>query len=176
MSSRLFSPLSLRSLSLPNRVVIAPMCQYSAVDGRVQPWHLAHLGQYVVSGAGLLIVEATAVEASGRITAGCVGLYDEATENALGELMQTLRRVAPMRMAIQLAHAGRKASSARPWEGGSLVRPELGGWHPAGPSALAVSELEPPPRALSRDDIQALIARFVDSTLRADRLGFDAVE
>jgi 2,4-dienoyl-CoA reductase-like NADH-dependent reductase (Old Yellow Enzyme family) len=176
MSSRLFSPLSLRSLSLPNRVVIAPMCQYSAVDGRVQPWHLAHLGQYVVSGAGLLIVEATAVEASGRITAGCVGLYDEATENALGELMQTLRRVAPMRMAIQLAHAGRKASSARPWEGGSLVRPELGGWHPAGPSALAVSELEPPPRALSRDDIQALIARFVDSTLRADHLGFDAVE
>lgn len=176
MSARLFTPLKLRSLTLPNRVVVAPMCQYSAINGRVQAWHLAHLSQYVLSAAGMLIVEATAVEAEGRITAGCVGLYDEATETALAQLMQTLRSVAPMRIAIQLAHAGRKASSARPWEGGVLVRPETGGWQPAGPSALAVSENEPAPRELTANDVQALVQRFVEATLRADRIGFDAIE
>ena len=114
--STLFSPLSLRSLRLSNRIVIAPMCQYSAVDGIAQPWHTVHLGQLAISGAGLLIVEATAVEPIGRITAGCLGLYDEATEQAMAQLVTTLRQVSPMPLAIQLGHAGRKASSGRPWE------------------------------------------------------------
>ena len=126
--STLFSPFELRSLRLVNRIVVSPMCQYSAVDGCAQPWHTVHLGQFALSGAGLLMVEATAVEPAGRITAGCLGLYDDPTENALTDLARTLRQVSPMPLAIQIGHAGRKASSGRPWEGGQLVPEAAGRW------------------------------------------------
>ncbi len=152
------------------------MCQYSAVEGRVQPWHHAHLGSLALSGAGMLIVEATAVEAVGRITPGCVGLYDEATEAAMSDLVKMLRSVSPMPLALQIGHAGRKASSGRPWEGGRLIGEAAGGWRPVGPSAVPVTSEEAAPAALSADDLEALKARFVDTTLRADRLGFDAIE
>jgi 2,4-dienoyl-CoA reductase-like NADH-dependent reductase (Old Yellow Enzyme family) len=161
--STLFSPLSLRSLRLSNRIVIAPMCQYSAVDGIAQPWHTVHLGQLALSGAGLLIVEATAVEPIGRITAGCLGLYDEPTEQAMAELVRTLRQVSPMPLAIQLGHAGRKASSGRPWEGGQLVPAAAGGWQPVAPSAVSQLEHEPPPVALDADGLDRLCQRFVDA-------------
>jgi NADPH2 dehydrogenase len=174
--SALFTPLSLRSLTLPNRIVVSPMCQYSAVDGLVQPWHTIHLGQLAVSGAGLLIVEATAVEPIGRITAGCVGLYDDPTETALQSLVSDLRRVAPMPLALQLGHAGRKASSCRPWEGGQLVPAHAGGWQPVGPSPIAQLDNEPPPRELRAEDLARLRERFVEATRRADRIGFDAIE
>ncbi len=130
--SALFSPIRLRSLTLPNRIVVSPMCQYSAVDGCAQPWHTVHLGQLAIGGAGMLIVEATAVEPVGRITAGCLGLYDDATEAALTALARTLRQVSPIPLALQLGHAGRKASSGRPWEGGQLVPAAAGGWTPVG--------------------------------------------
>jgi len=174
--SHLFTPLKLRSLTIPNRIVVSPMCQYSAVEGRVQAWHHAHLGQMAISGAGMLIVEATAVEPAGRITPGCVGLYDDATESAMAGLVRMLRSVSPMPLAIQIGHAGRKASSGRPWEGGKLVPAHAGGWTPVGPSAAPITDDEAPPHAMSLTELDALKERFVQAALRADRLGFDAVE
>ncbi len=113
--SQLFTPLALRSLEIANRIVISPMCQYSAIDGLAQAWHTVHLGQLAVGGAGMLIVEATAVEPIGRITPGCLGLWDDATEAALGKVVAALREVSPIRLALQIGHAGRKGSSGRPW-------------------------------------------------------------
>ena len=174
--SLLFSPFSLRSLRIPNRIIVSPMCQYSGVEGCAQPWHTVHLGQFAISGAGLLIVEATAVEPAGRITTGCLGLYDDATEHALSSLVRTLRQTSPIPLAIQLGHAGRKASSGRPWEGGQLVPLAGGGWRPVAPSALPQLEGEAPPDALDRDGMERLRQRFVDAVQRADRAGFDAIE
>ena len=190
-SPRLFTPLRLRGLELANRIVISPMCQYSALEGCANDWHKVHLGQLALGGAGLLIIEATAVEPIGRITAGCLGLYDDATEQAMAALLATLRslsnlhspeperaaiRQAPMPIGLQVAHAGRKASSARPWEGGQLVTPVDGGWTTVGPSAVPHLESEAAPRELSLEDLAALKARFVDTTHRAARLGIDAIE
>lgn len=176
MTVQLFEPLSLRSIRLPNRVVIAPMCQYSAIDGRAQAWHTAHLGQLALSGAGLLILEATAVEPRGRITPGCLGLYDDACESALEGVLKVIRSVAPIPLAIQLSHAGRKASSGRPWEGGALIPADQGGWKPIAPSSVPLKESEAAPDALSREDLDRLRDQFVAAASRADRLGFDAVE
>ena len=116
--SLLFSPIALGPLTLKNRIVIAPMCQYSADEGRANDWHLVHLGQLMQSDAGLLVIEATAVEAEGRITPGCLGLYSDEAETALGRVIGALRTRlgATMPLAIQLSHAGRKASSRRPWD------------------------------------------------------------
>ena len=172
----LFSSFSLRELQLPNRIVIAPMCQYSADEGRATDWHLAHLGQLAMSGAGLLIIEATAVEPVGRITAGCLGLWDDETEAALGRVLQAVRSMGSMPIAIQLGHAGRKGSSERPWEGGQLVDPAQGGWQPVAPSAVPHKPSEKPPAAMDEAGLAALRERFVDSTRRADRLGIDAIE
>ncbi len=174
--SQLFTPIRLRSLELPNRIVVSPMCQYSAVDGTATEWHTAHLGQLALSGAGLLCVEATAVEPIGRIGPGCLGLYDDACESALAAVVRTLRAVSTMPLAIQLAHAGRKGSSARPWEGGQQIGADAGGWEAVAPSAVPHLEHERPPRALAPADLAALTARFVEATRRANRLGFDALE
>ncbi len=176
MTARLFQPLTLRSLRLPNRVVIAPMCQYSAVDGCAQAWHYAHLGQLAMSGAGMLILEATAVTPQGRITPGCLGLYDDATEEALAGVVRMMRSVAPIPLALQISHAGRKGSSGRPWEGGALIGAADGGWQTVAPSALALKDGETAPNALGHADLEELRARFVETAVRADRLGFDAIE
>ena len=167
MTARLFESLSMRSLTLPNRVVIAPMCQYSAVDGRTQPWHAIHLGQLALGNPGLLIMEATAVEPRGRISPGCVGLYDDASEESLAQTVRDVRSVSATPLALQLGHAGRKASSSRPWEGGKLLPVGAGGWERVAPSAIPVGEDEPSPTALTREDLEALIAAFVDATRRA---------
>ncbi|RIK99067.1 MAG: oxidoreductase [Burkholderiales bacterium] len=174
--STLFAPLQLRSLVLPNRIVVSPMCQYSAVEGCAQPWHSVHLGHLALGGVGLVMIEATAVEPVGRITWGDLGLYDDATEEALARTLATVRGVSQAPIGIQLAHAGRKASSARPWEGGKLIGVDAGGWQRAAPSAASYSEDEPAPHALSRDELDALKMRFVESVHRADRLGLDAIE
>ncbi len=173
---QLFTPFTLRSLVLPNRIVVSPMCQYSAVEGRAQPWHTIHLGQLALGGAGLLLVEATAIEPAGRITHGCLGLYDDATEEALAETLRSVRSVSPIAIGIQLGHAGRKASSARPWEGGQLLDLDAGGWRTVAPSAVPVAENEAAPHALARDELERVKARFVEAVRRADRLGFDAIE
>src|SRR3954471_19589709 len=113
--SALFSPITLRGLDLANRIMVAPMCQYSAVDGAATDWHFTHINTLALSGAAMFCIEATGVEAVGRITLGCLGLYDDATEAALKPIMAAVRRHSKSAVAIQLAHAGRKASSRRPW-------------------------------------------------------------
>ncbi|MDH5710013.1 MAG: NADH:flavin oxidoreductase/NADH oxidase [Hylemonella sp.] len=179
--SLLFSPLSLPSprggLPLPNRIVIAPMCQYSGIDGLAQDWHLAHWSNLLNSGAGLLTIEATGVNPEGRITPRCLGLWDDRTETALGDALQRARRLAPaMPVCIQLSHAGRKASSAVPWEGGALLTPEQGGWQTLAPSALPHLDTEAAPLELSLTQIAQIREDFVAAAQRADRLGIDAVE
>jgi 2,4-dienoyl-CoA reductase-like NADH-dependent reductase (Old Yellow Enzyme family) len=180
--SQLFSPLALGPLTLPNRIVIAPMCQYSAVDGNATDWHLVHLGQLALSGAGLLIVEATAVSPEGRITPGCLGLWNDANEAALARVLQAIRATAPgrpaqpMPLAIQLGHAGRKASSHTPWDGGQQIALDQGGWLAQSPSALPQLDGELPPQALDAAGLQEIVDDFVAAARRAARLGFQAIE
>lgn len=176
MPSVLFSPLSLRGLTLPNRIMVSPMCQYSAVDGSPTDWHLIHLGHLALSGAGLLCLEATAVEAIGRITPGCLGLYSEENERALGRVVEAIRRVSGVPLAIQLAHAGRKGSSEVPWRGGMLIPPAGGGWIPVAPSPLPHLPSETPPAMLDRDGLRRVRNAFVTAVERARRIGFDAIE
>lgn len=179
--SLLFTPLTLPSprggLTLPNRIVIAPMCQYAAHDGLANDWHLMHWGSLLNSGAALLTLEATAVLPEGRISPACLGLWDAATEAALGDTLARARRLAPpMAVCIQLAHAGRKASSAVPWEGAQLLAPAHGGWPTFGPSAVPHSPSETPPTAMSLADMARVRDAFVAAAQRADRLGIDAIE
>jgi len=174
--SKLFSPLAIGPLTLKNRIIIAPMCQYSAQDGQAQDWHLMHLGSLALSGAGLLITEATAVSPEGRISAADLGLYDDATETALGRVLAAVRKHSPIPLAVQLAHAGRKASSALPWQGGGFIPPAAGGWLPVAPSAIPYTPGDMPPQELDADGIKRVRADFVAAAKRAARLGFDAVE
>jgi 2,4-dienoyl-CoA reductase-like NADH-dependent reductase (Old Yellow Enzyme family) len=173
---RLFEPITLRNLTLSNRIVVSPMCQYSAREGSATDWHLAHLGSLALSGAGLLFVEATAVTAEGRITPGDLGLYSDDNERALGRVVEMMRAVAPVKLGIQLGHAGRKGSSHAPWDGGKLLPVAAGGWEPEAPSALAHADGEHAPRALTLEELPRLRDAFADATRRAARLGFDALE
>jgi NADPH2 dehydrogenase len=176
MTSALFSPIRLRNLALRNRIVVSPMCQYSAADGSATDWHLIHLGQLSLGGAALLFVEATAVEAIGRITPGCLGLYSDENERALGQVVATVRKYSPVALGIQLAHAGRKGSSEVPWRGGQLIPLDRGGWRPVAPSPVAQLPGEDPPEALDRAGMNRIRDGFVGSARRALRLGFDAIE
>jgi 2,4-dienoyl-CoA reductase-like NADH-dependent reductase (Old Yellow Enzyme family) len=176
-SNHLFSPVALGNLKLANRIMISPMCQYSAVDGNATDWHMAHLGSLAMSGAGLLFVEATGVEAEGRITPGCLGLYSDDNEAALARVVKELRAVSSIPLAIQLAHAGRKGSSATPWDGGMLIAAAApGGWLPIAPSAIPQRPEEPPPRAMTDVDLKRVVAAFRDAARRSLRLGFQAIE
>lgn len=172
----LFQPFALRQLVLANRIVVSPMCQYSARDGSAGAWHHAHVGSLALSGAGLLMVEATAVSAEGRITDGCLGLYSDANEVALAPVAALARSVAPIALGIQLAHAGRKAASRAPWLGGKLAATEPGGWQPVAPSALPFNATDPVPRALGTAEVQAIPAQFAQAAARAARIGFQAFE
>jgi 2,4-dienoyl-CoA reductase-like NADH-dependent reductase (Old Yellow Enzyme family) len=175
-SPRLFAPIEFGAVTLANRIIVSPMCQYSAVEGSATDWHLIHLGALALSGAGLLCLEATAVNAEGRITPQCLGLYSDANQAALQRVVQALRAVSPIPLAIQLSHAGRKASSRAPWDGGSLIAPAVGGWIPLAPSAVAQRAEEPPPRAMGPQDLRHVVDSFVQSARRARDLGFDAIE
>ncbi|NTZ08046.1 NADH:flavin oxidoreductase/NADH oxidase [Burkholderia metallica] len=172
----LFSPFTLRGVTLPNRIVISPMCQYSAERGEATDWHMIHLGHLALSGAGLLCIEATAVEPDGRITHGDLGLWDDVTEAALKPVLAAIRKHSPVRVAMQLSHAGRKASSAAPWEGGQLVPVADGGWLPHGPSAVPHKDGETPPLALDAAGLNRIREAFAASARRAARLGIDAIE
>jgi 2,4-dienoyl-CoA reductase-like NADH-dependent reductase (Old Yellow Enzyme family) len=177
MNPVLFSPLKLRRLVLANRIVVSPMCQYSAVNGCATDWHAAHWSQMLQSGAGMFTIEATAVSVIGRITRGCLGLYDDACEEAIGVRLAVARRNAPpIPVAIQLAHAGRKGSSKVPWEGGQLIPREQGGWTPVAPSAIPQLADEPPPAALDLAGIAQVRDEFVAAAERAARLDLDALE
>jgi len=174
--SALFSPFTLRGITVPNRIVVAPMCQYSAENGCATAWHMMHLGNLASSGAGTLFIEATAVEADGRITPGCLGLWDDASEAALAPVVAAIRRYSRVRLVIQLAHAGRKASSEVPWRGGQLIPVAQGGWTPSGPSALEHKQGEPPPHALDSEGLRRVRDAFVAAAKRAERLGLDGIE
>jgi 2,4-dienoyl-CoA reductase-like NADH-dependent reductase (Old Yellow Enzyme family) len=177
MASKLFSPLRLGPVELANRVVIAPMCQYSADDGSATDWHLQHWMQYAYAGAGLFMAEATAVERPGRITHGCLGLYSDANEAAAARALAAARRVAGVaKFGIQLAHAGRKASSQRPWEGGQGLKAGQDPWPAEAASPIPFDLDRPAPRALDRAGIARVRGAFVAAARRAARLGFDVVE
>ncbi|RZA20861.1 MAG: NADH:flavin oxidoreductase/NADH oxidase [Lysobacteraceae bacterium] len=173
----LFQPLAVGSLRLANRIVIAPMCQYSAVDGRMTDWHLIHLGQLALSGAALLTIEATAVLPEGRISWADAGLWDDATEAAMEAVLTGIRRWSAMPIAIQLAHAGRKASTEVPWQGGGQIAPgQAHGWQTLAPSALPFNPADHAPLALTRDGMDAVRDAFAQAARRAARLGIDGVQ
>ena len=175
--SHLFEPLHIGGLQLDNRIVIAPMCQYSADEGTAGDWHLMHLGQLALSGAGLLTLEATAVSPEGRISPGDLGLYNDANEAGLARVLAALRAHSPIKLAIQLAHAGRKASSRAPWLGGAQIGAhEPGGWTALAPSPLPHAHGEEAPAALDLPGLQRLRQAFADAARRAARLGLDAIE
>lgn len=176
MTSQLFTPFPLRSVTLSNRIVVSPMCQYSAVDGNATDWHAMHLGTLAMSGAGMLIVEATGVELAGRISAGCLALASDENEAAMARVIRQVRQYSKMPLAIQLGHAGRKASSQVPWLGGKSLMPTVGGWVTVAPSAVPHQTGDQVPQALDTAGIARVTAAFVSAAQRADRAGFDAVE
>lgn len=171
----LFSPMKIGCTTLPNRIVIPPMCQYSAKEGVATHWHTAHYNSMALSGAGLLIIEATAVVPEGRISPADLGLWDDKTEAALTTLIAGIRENSAMPIAIQLAHAGRKASTNVPWEGTGKVEGDEG-WQTYAPSAIAFSDHFTQPQALTEQQITNIIDAFVLSAKRAERAGFDGVE
>jgi NADPH2 dehydrogenase len=179
--SQLFTPYTLPSprggLCLPNRIVVAPMCQYSAIDGAATDWHSMHWGNLLNSGAALFTIEATAVLPAGRITPNCLGLWDTRTEAALGERLQRARSLAPhTAVCVQLAHAGRKASSAVPWMGGQLLPRAAGGWETFAPSAIPQLPQEDAPTAMGPTELAQVQDAFVTAARRADAIGTDAIE
>ena len=175
--SALFTPFRVGSLELANRIVIAPMCQYSAVDGCMTDWHVIHLGHLALSGAALLTIEATAVLPEGRITYGDVALWNDATEAAIARTLETIRHWSDIPIAIQLAHAGRKASTELPWKGGSQIASDHpNGWQTFAPSAIPFENGQQSPVALDRDGLTRVREAFAEAAHRAARLGVDAVQ
>lgn len=175
--SRLFTPIQVGQLELRNRIIIAPMCQYSADEGCATDWHLIHLGNLALSGAGLLTIEATAVTPEGRISPDDLGLWNDANEAALERVLKGIRRYSDMPIAIQLAHAGRKASTRAPWDGGAQIAPEEpGGWRTVAPSAIPFAEGEHPPEALDEAGVRRIVDAFREAAVRSARLGLDAIQ
>jgi NADPH2 dehydrogenase len=176
MSSSLFTPIKLAGREFANRIVISPMCQYSAENGNANDWHMMHLGMLSNSGASLMILEATAVEAIGRITPGDLGLYSDDNEAALGKVLAALRRYGTAQIGVQISHAGRKASAQSPWEGGRSLPAGQGDWQSIAPSAIPFAEGWPSPRPFQAEDFKRVRDGFVATAKRAARLGFDALE
>jgi 2,4-dienoyl-CoA reductase-like NADH-dependent reductase (Old Yellow Enzyme family) len=175
--STLFSPIKLGPLELANRIAIAPMCQYSAENGFATDWHMIHLGHLALSGAGILILEATAVTEEGRITYGDLGLWSDEHAAALEPVINAVRKYSPIKIGIQLSHAGRKASSEKPWLGGANIPPgHANGWQTVAPSSVPHAPGEPVPLALDAAGLQRVKDGFVASARRADALGLDAIE
>lgn len=178
MTPHLFTPLALGPVAVPNRIAVAPMCQYSAADGSALDWHLQHLMTLAMSGAGLVMIEATAVERRGRITHGCLGLYSDDNERALGRVLAAARAVAlpGTTFGIQLSHAGRKGSAQRPWEGGKALGADDDPWNTLAPSALPFDDGWHLPEPVDETDILRVRDAFVAATARAARLGIDVIE
>ena len=180
MTAQLFTPVELGGVTLPNRIVVSPMCQYSAIDGSAQAWHQVHYGMLAMSGAGLLCLEATHVERDGRITQGCLGLYSDENEAAIKSIVDWARAWMPtVKLGIQLAHAGRKASAQRPWKGGGPLgqadAPDLP-WTTVSASAIPYDAKWHTPVALDAVGLKRVKQAFVEATQRSARLGFDVVE
>jgi len=176
MTAKLFTPIQLGGVTLPNRVVVSPMCQYSADDGSMTDWHLMHLGTMACSGAGLFVVEATNVTREGRITHGCTGLYSDHNEAAMARAVQVYRGITSNPIGIQIGHAGRKASAQVPWLGGKALGPDESPWQTVAPSPIAFGEGWHVPREFSKDELRKLLDAYVAAALRAKRIGFDLLE
>ncbi|OGA45894.1 MAG: oxidoreductase [Betaproteobacteria bacterium RIFCSPLOWO2_12_FULL_62_13] len=177
MTSKLFTPFSLGKLELANRVTIAPMCQYSAVDGSMTDWHPMHVGTLALSGASMMMMEATGVTPEGRITPYCVGLYSDDNEAAMARVVRFVRSISPIKIGVQLGHAGRKGSAQRPWEGrGALDTRDKRAWQTVAPSALPLAEGWPVPHALERGGMEGVKHAFVQAARRAARIGLDLIE
>lgn len=177
MASILFSPYRLRGLTLDNRIMVSPMCQYSAIDGSATDWHLMHLGKFAVSGVGLVIVEATHVEPRGRITHGCLGLYSDENEAALSRVVQFCRNAGRTKIGVQLSHSGRKGSAKRPWEGrGQPLASDEGAWACVSPSKEAFNVGWPAPRPLDSEGLNQVKRAHVEATRRCARIGVDLIE
>ena len=175
--STLFSPLQVGEIELVYRIIIAPMCQYSAVDGCMADWHLIHLGSLALSGAALLTVEATAVLPEGRITYADVGLWNDATEQAMARTLASVRRWSDIPIAVQLAHAGRKGSAEVPWKGGQQIAPSAeNGWQTVAPSALPFLPGQHAPVALDHRHLRRVREAFASAARRAARVGVEAVQ
>ncbi len=173
--SALFTPLTLRGVTLRNRIAVSPMCQYSSCEGFASDWHLVHLGSRAIGGAGLVMMEATAVEARGRISPSDQGIWQDGHISMLARIAAFLREHGAA-AGIQLAHAGRKASTRRPWEGGGLITEAEGGWQTVAPSAVPFRPQDPPPAELSREEIAGLVESFRAGTRRALSAAFQVVE
>lgn len=176
MPPTLLQPLDIGPITLPRRIIVAPMCQYSAQDGNANEWHRIHLGGLARSGAGLVTVEATAPRPEGRITHACLGLYCDANEAALADVLTSVRAVSDMPLSIQIGHAGRKASMQRPWDGRKPLQPDEYPWETLSPSGAAFSDAGPATRAMSADDLAAVRTAHADAARRALRLGFQVLE
>ena len=175
--SALFEPIHVGKLDLSNRIVVAPMCQYSAEKGCMNDWHLIHLGHLSISGAALLTIEATAVLPEGRITWADVGLWNDETEAAMGRTLESIRRWSDITIGVQLNHAGRKASVEVPWDGGKQFAPnQPHGWQTVAPSPVRHAEGDVPPLALDRDGLRRVREAFVASAARAARLGIELIQ
>jgi len=173
----LFTPFKIRNHEFRNRIVIAPMCQYSAVNGCMTDWHVIHLGHLALSGAAMLTIEATAVVPEGRITYGDTGLYDDATERAMGKVLESVRRWSDMPIALQLAHAGRKASTEVPWKGGRQITPgEINGWQTVSASDVPFLDSDVAPSALDQGGMKRVRQGFADAARRAARLDIGVVQ
>lgn len=172
---KLFTPLKIRDIELKNRIVVSPMCEYSAKDGHPQPWHMVHLGSRAVGGAALVMTEASAVEERGRISAADAGIYDDAQVESWKPITEFVKSQGAV-VGMQLAHAGRKASTGEPWLGGKPVGIAAGGWEPVGPSAVAYDNGYTTPHALSVGEIADVVAAFRKSAQRALAAGFQIVE
>jgi 2,4-dienoyl-CoA reductase-like NADH-dependent reductase (Old Yellow Enzyme family) len=171
----LLCPLTIREVTFRNRIAVSPMCQYIADDGFADDWHLVHLGSRAVGGAGLVIVEATAVTPEGRITAGDLGIWDDAHIEPVARIARFVERMGAV-PGIQLAHAGRKASCDRPWKGGARLKPGEGGWPIVAPSAIPFNATDPAPTPLDRAGIEAIVAAFIAAAKRALAAGFKVIE
>ena len=172
---KLFTPIDLGGVTLPNRLVVSPMCQYSARDGSMTDWHVMHVGTYAVSGAGLFVVEATGVTAEGRITHGCTGLYSDDNEAAMARVVKVYRGITKNPIGVQIGHAGRKASTHPPFAGGKPLAAHEAAWQTVAPSAIAFADWHLP-HELTAAEIRSLADAFVAAAERAKRIGFDVLE
>jgi len=180
--SHLFTPFTFTGprgpVTLPNRIVIAPMCQYAChEDGRANDWHLMHWANLLNGGAGLLMIEATAVTPQGRITPHCLGMWDDHTAQALSDTLSRARKLAPpVPVCLQIAHSGRKGSSAQPWQGGMMIDKAQGGWDTVAPSPLALLPGEDPPHEIDAEGLKTIHQAFVDAAKRAQAMGLEMIE
>lgn len=173
--SKLFSPLKIRNIELKNRIVVSPMCQYSSIDGNPTDWHLVHLGSRAVGGAGLIFTEATAVSPEGRISPDDAGIWNDAQVNSYRRITSFIKSQKSI-PGIQLAHAGRKASTFSPWKGNGKVSIENGGWQTLAPSAIPFAENYPDPKGMSENDIKLVIDQFIQAAKRSIDAGFEIIE